>query len=424
MMAPEYRRLAAVVVCVCALGCAATSRKSVPADLVGAQPRIDLAARPGEYRPVDRDILDALTARLRAGDDNASASAYGSRRLQILVLSGGGKFGAYTAGLLNGWSDAGTRPTFDVVTGVSTGSLVATYAFIGKAYDEPLRCLYTSIETRDVVRRKPLFTLLWSDSAMSSKPLERLIADQVDERVLGEVAAAHACGRRLFVGTTDLDARRLAVWDMGAIASSPRPDRLALFRKVLLASCSVPGGLPPVPIPVTVNGRQYTELHADGGATNGLFLRASMLGIDAQAARSGHKPLTGSSLYVVVAGKLYADPGSVKSKILDVAESAASSLTYSQTRGEIVRLYTLSLISGMNFHLAALDQNVPVGENALAFEPAEMQRLFDIGYSDGRAARWRTDPPGAETGEQLLPRSGTDFLVPEATALGNTRNSR
>src|SRR5262245_60344308 len=231
MMAPEHRRLAAAFVGILAIGCATTSRKSVPPDLAGAQPRIDLAARPGEYRPVDRDILDALTARLRAGDGGASASAYQPRRLQILVLSGGGKFGAYTAGLLNGWSDAGCRPTFDVVTGVSTGSLVATFAFVGRAYDEQLRCLYTSLETRDVVRRKPLFALLWSDSAMSSKPLERLIADQVDERLVGEVAAAHACGRRLFVGTTDLDARRLAAWDMGAIASSPRPDRLALFRK-------------------------------------------------------------------------------------------------------------------------------------------------------------------------------------------------
>lgn len=418
MIAPDHRRLAALGVCVFIAGCATTSRNSVPADLSRAQPRIDMAARPGEYRPVDREILHALTDRLRANDADTSSSAYQPRRLQILVLSGGGKFGAYTAGLLNGWSDAGTRPQFDVVTGVSTGSLVATLAFVGKSRDEQLRCLYTTLETRDVVRRKPLFALLWSDSAMSSKPLERLIADQVDERLLSEVAAAHSCGRRLFVGTTDLDARRLAVWDMGAIANSSRPDRLALFRKVLLASCSVPGALPPVSIPVTVNGRPFTELHADGGATNGLFLRASMLGVDPDAARSGNKPLAGSNLYIVVAGKLYSDPGSVKSTILDVAETAASSLAFSQTRGEIVRLYTLSLIGGMNFHLAALAQDTQVGGNALAFEPPEMKRLFDIGYADGRAAKWRTDPPGAAAGEQLLPRSGTDFLVPDAASVG------
>jgi hypothetical protein len=397
-------------------GCAGKSRTCVPPDLATAQQRIDLAARPGEYQPVDREELDALTARLRADDGPADPN---QRKRHVLALSGGGKFGAYTAGVLNGWTAAGSRPAFDVVTGVSTGSLIATYAFLGPAYDAQLRCLYTTLDTRDVVRRRPKLAVVWSDAAYSSAPLARLIADEVDDRLLAEVATAHACGRRLFVGTTNLDARRLVIWDMGAIASGPRPDRLDLFRTVLLASCSVPGGMPPVPITVTVNGRRYTELHADGGATDGLFLRASLLGIDPAVVRAGRKPLVGSSLYIIIAGKLYADPGCVKPKLLDVAESAASSLTFSQTRGELIRLYMIALLGGMSFHLTALAQDVPVDPNSLAFEPAELRRLFDAGFCDGLAPdRWRTTPPGAEAGEQNLPRSGTDFLAPVTVPIG------
>src|SRR5262245_19747308 len=224
--------LAAAAASAALAGCAGKSRTCVPPALAVAEPRVDLAACPGEYRAVSGGELEALTARLK--DDGPPDPARPKKH--VLALSGGGKFGAYTAGVLNGWSASGCRPTFDVVTGVSTGSLVATYAFLGPAYDPRLRFLYTTLETRDVVRRRPALSVLWSDAAYSSAPLARLIADEVDAPLLARVAAAHAQGRRLFVGTTNLDTRRLVIWDMGAIASGPRPDRLDLFRQVLLAS--------------------------------------------------------------------------------------------------------------------------------------------------------------------------------------------
>ena len=161
------------------------------------------------------------------------------------------------AGFLYGWTRSGQRPTFHVVTGVSTGALIATYAFLGPQYDERLRVLYTTITTRDVVRRRPLYGLISGDAAYSSEPLANLIDESVTVELLAEVRAAHACGRRLFVGTTNLDTGRPVVWDMGAIAASSRPDRREHFRDVLLASASVPGALPPVRIPVTYNGKTY-----------------------------------------------------------------------------------------------------------------------------------------------------------------------
>jgi hypothetical protein len=394
-------------------GCKSNQPNAVPGDLATASHRIDLAAVPGEYKPVDRQILDALT---RAhGESAAKLDPTGPhpKKLQILALSGGGKFGAYSAGVVCGWTSTSKRPSFDVVTGVSTGSLVALYAFLGPEYDARLHELYTTMRTRDVIRRKPLMAAAWSDSVASSAPLARLIREEMTEEKLAQVAAAHARGRRLFVGTTNIDTKRLTIWDMGAIASGQRPDKLVLFQEILLASCSVPVGMPPVKIAVTYNGQAYTERHVDGGATSQLFVRGSLLQIDPTVIKAGHRPLEGSDLYLVVAGKLYADPVAVKPRVMDIASGAASSLIYAQTRNDLIRLYTLALVGGMNYHLAALAQDVPVSEDSLSFKPEEMRALFNAGYEDGRTPkRWRDAPPEVDSDHQSLPRAGTDFLTP------------
>jgi hypothetical protein len=391
-------------------GCAAPREHPVPSNVATAHPTIDLNNR-GEYRPLPagfyRQLLEDTTSTTRSLMPGPT-----DRRLQILALSGGGKFGAYSAGVLNGWTRSGKRPTFDVVTGVSTGALIATYAYLGPAYDDRLRVLYTTLTTRDVVRRRPMYGLFGGESAYSSEPLANLIDQSVTDQLLADVRAAHRRGRRLFVATTNLDTSRPVVWDMGAIASSPRPDRRELFRDVLLASASVPGAMPPVRIAVTNNGCGYVELHGDGGATQELFLRPTMIGIDPAAVRPGSKPLAGSDLYIVVAGKLYADPQIVEPRPLKLGAAATSSVLFAQTRNDIVRLYTLSHLTGMRFHLLALAADVPVSASSLEFEPAEMRRLFDAGYCDGLRQSWRTTPPESAPQEQVIPRKGTDFYTP------------
>ena len=88
----------------------------------------------------------------------------------------------------------------------------------------------------------------------------------------------YRAGRRLYVGTTELEAKRPVIWDLGEIACRGTMDDLVLFRQVLLASAAIPGFFPPVRIPVTVDGQELTERHVDGGVTNALFFRPPYVG--------------------------------------------------------------------------------------------------------------------------------------------------
>jgi predicted acylesterase/phospholipase RssA len=177
-------------------------------------------------------------------------AAYGVEELKepvaYLALSGGGENGAFGAGVLCGWTAAGNRPTFKLVTGISTGALLATFAFLGPEYDAQLKAAYTTATDKDIYTKESILTAYWRESVYSTKPLAETIAKYIDEKVLAAVAGEYKKGRILLIGTTQLDAQRLVIWDMGAIASSNKPGALDLFRKVLLASASMPAVFPSV----------------------------------------------------------------------------------------------------------------------------------------------------------------------------------
>lgn len=397
------------IVCLLVLavtGCTARYRACVPPELS----RESGLVQPGPAdvsAPVEEELLRSFAPSPVVPAEPAGKPG------KFLVLSGGGMYGTYTVGVLSGWTTTGTRPQFDVVTGVSTGALIATYAFLGQQYDATMVRLYTSVTDRDIYRRRPIAAVLWSDSAASSAPLKKLIDAQVDDEIIAAVAQAHTEGRRLYVGTTNIDTRRLVIWDMGAIASSGRPDAKELYRKILLASASVPGFFPPVPIDIEVNGRTYTEMHVDGGATTGLFLRASTLHLPPEALKAGKQPLAGSDVYVIDAGKLYADPTCIHRRTIRIGGSALTSLVYSQTRGELFRIYTLCKLGGMNYHLASIPEDFKLGSDSMSFDRTEMRRLYNAGVAvttDGRA--WRDTPPGILPEEQSRPRTGTQFFMP------------
>ena len=360
--------------------------------------------------PRDAQPRDQEYTSLRKFAERNSASYTPGVRKQALALSGGGMYGAYSVGVLCGWSSTGARPEFDVVTGVSTGSLIATYAFLGAAYDRKLYDAYTSITNDDIFRKRWRTAIFFNDAYASSWPLQRLIDEHLDDGMIAAVAKAHASGRRLYFGTTNIDTRRLVIWDMTAIAAS---GRRALYRQVLLASASLPGFLPPVAIEVEINGRTYTEYHCDGGATTGVFLRASNLPLTTDAYEGGATPLAGSDAYVIVAGKYYSDPVTTPPRTLKIGESALQSLLYSQTRSELFRIYALCTVSGMRFHLAAVPQELSVGTDAMTFDRADMMKLYSAGF-DAAVTKtvWRDTPPGAEPQEQTAPRTGTQFLAP------------
>jgi hypothetical protein len=189
-----------------------------------------------------------------------------------LALSGGGSSGAFGAGVLNGWTTAGTRPDFKVVTGISTGALIAPFAFLGSGYDAQLKTVFTTIQTRDILERLNIFRIIFQGEAFArTTPLKQLIETHFDADFLTAVATAHNQGRRLYVGTTHMDAQTLVVWNMGAVANSGHPDALDLFQEVILASSSIPVAFPPVFIKVEVDGRRYDEMHTDGGTVTQVF---------------------------------------------------------------------------------------------------------------------------------------------------------
>ena len=171
----------------------------------------------------------------------------------VLAISGGGDDGAFAAGILCGWTAHGDRPEFKVVTGISVGALIAPFAFLGPRYDDVLRTVATSTGPADVLRERNILTGLMSDGMASSEPLSRLVEKYVTPDILAAIEREFARGRVLQIGTTDIDAGRQVTWNMGAIASSHAPNALELFRKIIVASTSIPGAVSPVLIDVDID---------------------------------------------------------------------------------------------------------------------------------------------------------------------------
>ena len=255
--------------------------------------------------------------------------------------------------------------------------------------------------------------LVGVDSVASSEPLKRQIERQITPEVLRQVATAYLCGRRLYIGTTNLDTGRLVIWDMGAIAASGRPDSLELYRNVVLSSASVPGFFPPVPIHITVNGQPYTEWYVDGSATAEVFLRASMLHLEPSMIQPGRLPLVGSNAYIIIAGKMYPEPECVKRRALKIAGKSLAALTSAQTRADVARIYTLSLLTGMQLHVAAIPEKFPADKDSLNFDPFKMRQLYEEGYRLAASNQaWRNTPQVVDPSQQSFPRAGVNFYVP------------
>ena len=284
-------------------------------------------------------------------------------------------------------------------------------AFLGPQHDKDLKRCYTTVNDNDIYLLKPQAIAIFTESLADSTPLQRLIASVVDLALLKEVAAEYAKGRRLYVGTTHIDSRRLVVWDMGAIASRGDAESLELFRHILLASASIPGFFPPVPFKVEVNGKLYEELHVDGGVSASMFYRPPHFSKE-DAAKAGDSPLSGSNLYIIVAGKLYADPALVPLRFTRIATDSISSLIFSQTRGDLYQLYTLGLVNGMNFRFTAIPADFAVTGDSTDFNRKEMGKLFEEGRRIAVLGQaWRSTPPGTERDEQVVSRTGTKFTI-------------
>jgi predicted acylesterase/phospholipase RssA len=305
-----------------------------------------------------------------------------------LILSTGGSDGAFGAGLLNGLSAAGNRPDYAVVTGVSTGALMAPFAFAGPKYDEALKDAYTKITSADIFEVGST-----GESFIDSWPLKDLIAKQITPQLLADIAAAYQAGRRLFVVTTDLDAQRSVVWNMGAIAAHAADKTggdaaLNLFRTVLLASGSIPGAFPPVLIDVEANGKHFAEMHVDGGVGGQFFVAPP-----AMLASSSTDRIPASQLYIVVNSALQPDFAVVDRSTPIILSQAVGMAVQVDLRLMLDRTFVAAKNAGVGFNAATIpaDFNAP---SRGPFDPNYMKALFDVGFAQGKSATaFATTPP-------------------------------
>jgi predicted patatin/cPLA2 family phospholipase len=311
--------------------------------------------------------------------------------VNFLALSGGGADGAFGAGVLTGWTASGKRPEFDLVTGVSTGALTAPFAFLGPKYDEALKKVFTESTTKDVAIAQPVRGLLGGDSLASNAPLAKIVAFYVNEAFLQEVAEEHRKGRRLLIGTTNLDAERPVVWDMGQIAVSGRPEALDLFRKVLLASAAIPAVFPPGFVKVAADGAVYDEMHVDGGATREVFLIPTQFMAKKTDANLGINPVRRA--YIIRNGRVSPEYKAVKAKTLSIAGRAVSSLIKSQGVGDLYELFVFTKRNGIDYNLAYIPGDFP-DTSTQAFDPVYMGKLFDLGFQLAQSGYpWKKVPP-------------------------------
>lgn len=311
-----------------------------------------------------------------------------SDKKNILMISSGGGSGAFGVGVLAGWTATNTRPRFDVVTGVSTGALIAPYAFLGPAYDKTLVHLFTSGVAQKIVAINGPFGVFGS-SLLKPGPLKRHVERFITPDVLNQVAAEHRNGRRLFVLTTNLDTQRGVIWNMGAIAASGNPDALKLFRDVIVASASVPGVFPPVKVQAASNGRRFQELHSDGGSISQILTPPLLV---ENALFSEKQVQRNISLYVIVNNALIPEFDVTPNRTVSALARAYSTFLKSQAQSELTALYNHARRTGANFHVASIEVQVPYS----MLNPLDrnyMHAVYRLGYEQTTSgALWKDTP--------------------------------
>ena len=379
---------------------AVPSALTVKADVPGYAAKIRYFPRDsGDVESLKQDVLDALADeaayRRTQGHDGALPPA------AFLAISGGGDNGAFGAGFLNGWTKAGTRPQFKLVTGISTGALIAPFAFLGPAYDDRLKYFYTSISFRDVAAQRSILSVLFADALADNTPLWNLVRKYITQDVLDAIAAEHAKGRILLVGTTNLDARRPVIWNLTKIAASGQPGALRLFQSLLVASAAIPGTFPPVMIDVEAEGKAFQEMHVDGGTVAQVFVYPAAINLKDLSEEHGIRRQR--TLYIIRNARLDPEWAQVDRRLLPIALRAISSLIQYQGIGDLYRIYTIAQRDDVEFNLAFIPATFNTPHTA-DFDTPYMRKLFDLGYATAEAGyRWYKKPPVLLSGDEPVP---------------------
>ena len=307
--------------------------------------------------------------------------------VSYLAISGGGDNGAFGAGLLNGWTATGDRPTFKLVTGVSTGALIAPFAFLGSAYDATIKSIYTGISFRDIAfKRSPLWVLL-GDAMADNAPLKKLVRKTVTRQVLDEIAKERDKGRVLLIATTNLDARRPVIWNVTEIAAARSELALELVQRILIASSAIPGTFPPVMIDVLAGTEAYQEMHVDGATAAQVFVYPTAMNLHLLAPRK-------RTLYIIRNARLDPEWAQVERRTVPIAFRAISTLVQFQGIGDLYTIYTVAQRDHLAFNLAFIPPTFDYPHKQL-FDTKYMQQLFAVG--EGMAVKgtdwWWKRPP-------------------------------
>ena len=320
----------------------------------------------------------------------------------FLAVSGGGDNGAFGAGLINGWTTTGTRPEFKIATGVSTGALIAPFAFLGPDYDAALREVYTTMSPDRVFRRRSLLAALFDDAMAETRPLAETIAHYADQKMLDAIGREYQKGRLLLIGTTDLDAQRPVIWNIGAIAVSHHPKSLELFRKILLASASIPGAFEPVLIDVEIGGARFQEMHVDGGAIAQLFLYPASIDPTALPIRRRQ------TAYIIRNARLDPEHAEIERRTISIAGRAIGTMLAASGQNDVLRVYFVTKRDGVDYNLAYIGHDFKVPRPG-PFDQAYMRALFDYGYREAvEGGAWHKVPPGLHTARTAAQAGGTN----------------
>jgi len=360
-------------------GCAST-----PPERELSQKAPMYATLPNGHDPLNPDRLAPMYVAATSGGKSNLARHLERKRghaLNLLSLSGGGQYGAFGAGFLIGWRESGRRPEFDVVTGVSTGALLATHALLGTPADDAvLEAMYTQVTDKDIFESRSIFDMLSSDSLRDTAPLRSLIAKHVTAETLQRVAAAFDDNRLILVGTTNIDYGQTWVWNMSLLA---KDGKLDLYRKVLLASASFPIVFPPVEI--------EGHLFVDGAARSNLVV-PGMAG-----SKRPKPPLYGpGNLYLISNGRLEHPPEALRRALGDVAATTVGVMMDQSMQTALTRSYFGTRFLGYAFKMIAIPDDVEIGRDPLAFDPKQMRAAFDAGHALAKQPDpWSSEPPNA-----------------------------
>ena len=370
--------LALLLVTLC--GCvAAPPRHPLPQELAASA---QLPGIPGARYWAD-ETPEEFREWLELPDDVLQSRYHGimDRKHDYLLISGGGGDGAFGAGLLVGWTAAGNRPEFQIVTGISTGAIIAPFAFLGPAYDATLRELFTSFSSKDLLRRRGVHEIVRGDSAFSTDPLARLIDRYLGDDQIAAIAAEGRRGRSLLVGTTNLDASRPVIWDLTRIAMSGAPGAKHLIHEVIRASTAIPGAFPPVMFQVQAGNAMYDEMHVDGGVTSQLFL--GVTGLDWRRIAERLRVEGSPQLYLIRNSRLAPTWMPVERRVAPIVSRTISSLIRTQGIGDLAQIYLVAQRAGMGFNLVRVPPD-PMVEPQEMFDPVYMRALFERGFVDGQ----------------------------------------